>query len=77
MQKIKLKKKYNFKNKKIKFQKYNTYNLHKESDLFFDWYLKYLFNKNKARQIKTKVRKELNKLYKCLSLKNNCFTQFI
>ena len=74
MQKIKLKKQYNFKNKKIKFQKYNTYNLHKESDLFFDWYLKYLFNKNKARQIKTKVRKELNKLYKYLSLKNNCFT---
>ena len=74
MQKIKLKKQYNFKNKKIQFQKYNTYNLHKESDLFFDWYLKYLFNKNKARQIKIKVRKELNKLYKCLSLKNNCFT---
>ena len=74
MQKIKLKKKYNFKNNQIRFEKYNIRNLHKESDLFFDWYLKHLFNRRKSMQIKNKVKKELNKLYKCLSLKNNCFT---
>ena len=74
IQKIKLRKKYNFKNNQIKFEKYNIHNLHKESDLFFDWYLKYLFNKKKSKQIKAKVKKELNKIYKCLSLKNNCFT---
>jgi hypothetical protein len=74
IQKIRLKEKYNFKNNKIRFEKYNIYNLHKESDLFFDWYLKFLFNKKKARQIKIKIKKELNKLYKNLYLKNNCFT---
>ena len=74
MQKIKLKKEYNFKSNKIKFEKYNSYNLHKESDLFFDWYLKYLFTKKKSKQIKIKIRKELNKLYKRLKLRNNCFT---
>ena len=74
MQKIKLKNKYNFKDNKIKFEKYNIYNLHKESDLFFDWYLRYLFNKKKSRQIKNKVRKELNRLYKRLNLRNDCFT---
>ena len=74
MQNIRLKKKYNFKKNKIKFEKYNIYNLHKESDLFFDWYLRYLFTKKKAKQIKTKVKKELNKIYKKLYFKNNYFT---
>ena len=74
IQKIKLKKKYNFKNNKIRFEKYNIYNLHKESDLFFDWYLKFLFNEKKGKQIKVKIKKELNKLYKELYFKNNCFT---
>jgi len=74
IQKIKLKEKYYFKNNKIRFEKYNIYNLHKESDLFFDWYLKFLFNKKKAKQIKVKIKKELNKLYKKLYFKNNCFT---
>ena len=74
MQKIKLKKEYNFKSNQIKFEKYNSYNLHKESDLFFDWYLKYLFTKKKSKQMKIKIRKELNRLYKRLKLRNNCFT---
>ena len=74
IQKIKPKEKYNFKNNKIRFEKYNIYNLHKESDLFFDWYLRFLLNKKKARQIKAKIKKELNKLYKKLYFKNNCFT---
>ena len=40
LQKIKLKNYYNFGVKKIKFPKYSLRYLHKESDLFFDWYLK-------------------------------------
>jgi len=47
LQKIKPKNIYHFGKKKIKFNKYSLNNLHKESDLFFDWYLKFLFkNKN-------------------------------
>ncbi len=74
LQKIKIKKSYNFQKNKIKIEKYNIFNLHKESDLFFDWYLRYLFSKKTSIKIKIKVKKELNKLYKKLDLKNNCFT---
>ena len=41
IQKIKVKKLYKFKNFKITIPKYTLSNLHKDSDLFFDWYLKY------------------------------------
>ncbi len=41
IQRIKVKKFYKFKKLKIKIPKYTSSNLHKESDLFFDWYLKY------------------------------------
>ncbi len=74
IQKIKFKKKYKFKKAKIKFEKYNVQNLHLESNLFFDWYLKYLFNKKKNRLIENKIRKELDRLYKKLSFKNKYFT---
>ena len=39
IQKIKLKKEYNLGKFKVKFLKYTLDNLHKESDLFFDWFL--------------------------------------
>ena len=46
IQKIKVIQKLVYKNSTIKFQKYDLKNLHKESDLFFDWYLKvFLFGK--------------------------------
>ena len=48
LQKIKLKKNYNFGKNKIRFSKYTLNHLHKESDLFFDWYLKFLFRKKKS-----------------------------
>ena len=70
IQKIKLKKKYKFKNKVVKFEKYTIKNLHKESDLFFNWYLKPLIKKNKFKTIKSKIRKELNQLYNQLYFKN-------
>jgi len=37
LQKIKLKKNYNLGKIKVKFSKYSLDNLHKQSDLFFDW----------------------------------------
>jgi aminoglycoside/choline kinase family phosphotransferase len=39
---------------KIKFPKYTLENLHKESDLFFDWYLKYSL-KNKEYKEDQKI----------------------
>ena len=74
MQKIKFKKIYNFKNKKIKFETYSIKNLHKESDLFFDWYLKLWKNIKKFSIIKSIIKKELNLIYKKLYFKNNYFT---
>ncbi len=74
LQKIKLRKTYFFLGKKIKFSKYSINNLHKESDLFFDWYLKFLLKKKKLNKIKKKLRHELNIIYKKLHFKNNFFT---
>ena len=47
IQKIKVKKYYKFEKLKIKIPKYTISNLHKESDLFFDWYLKYFISNKK------------------------------
>ena len=74
LQKIKLKHQYYFWGKKIKFSKYSLSNLHKESDLFFDWYLKHYFKNLKLRRVKRIFKKELNNIYKKLYFKNNCFT---
>ncbi len=60
--------------KKIKFTKYSLRYLHKESDLFFDWHLKYCSKNLKLRKIKRILKKELNNIYKKLYFKNNCFT---
>ncbi len=74
LQKIKLKNQYHLSGKKIKFSKYSLTYLHKESDLFFDWYLKYCFKNLKITKIKNIIKKELNNIYKKLYFKNNCFT---
>ena len=76
MQNIKFRKKYLYGKKKIKIPKYNKINLHKESDLFFDWYLKYMLNKNTntIHKIKKKLKKELNQIYNKLYFKNEYFT---
>ena len=73
MQKIKVRKIYKFEKLKIKIPKYTLSNLHKESDLFFDWYLKYIFKNKKKSKIKKILRSELNKVYKKLNYKNNTF----
>ena len=73
IQKIRVKKTYKFEKLKIRISKYTLSNLHKESDLFFDWYLKYVLRNKKISKIKKVLRSELNKVYKKLIYKNNTF----
>ena len=73
LQKIKLKKSIRFKNNKIKINKYNLSELHKESDLFFDWYLKNNGKKKEFKKNKNIIKKELNILYKKLYFQEMCF----
>ena len=74
IQKIKLKKKYYFNKRKIKFTVYSPSYLHKESDLFFDWYLRFYYKNLKLKKIKKLFKKELNNIYKKLYFKNEYFT---
>tara|TARA_B100001121_G_scaffold308912_1_gene334165 strand:+ start:484 stop:1446 length:963 start_codon:yes stop_codon:yes gene_type:complete len=73
IQKIKIKKNYKYGKFKIKIPKYTLSNLHRESDLFFDWYLKYFLKNKKNNKIKKIIRFELNKVYKKLNYENNTF----
>ena len=73
VQKIKVRKSYKLGKFKVKFLKYSLNNLLKESDLFFDWYLKYCFRKKKISKIKRLLRRELNKVYTKLKFSNNTF----
>ena len=58
-------------NKYFHLNTFNLLNLHKESDLFFDWYLVGVLGKKKTTKFKKIIKKELNKLYKKLFFKNN------
>ena len=73
LQIIKLKQTYRFGKFKINFETYTLKNLHKESDLFFDWYLKYSSKKSKIKKIKNILKKELNNIYKKIYFTNNVF----
>ena len=73
LQNIKLNRNYRLGKFKINFQNYSVKNLHKESDLFFDWYLKYCFKSPKLKIIKNILKKELTKIYRQLYFKNNVF----
>ena len=73
VQKIKVKKSYKLGKFKFKFLKYDLRNLHKESDLFFDWYLRYFLKKKKNSKVKKLLKAELNKVYKKLKFSNNTF----
>ena len=74
IQKIKPKKKIKMNNgKNFVFKKYNSISLHKESDLFFDWYLPSLHSKKKIKVIKSKTKKELSQLFRKLNFKNSHF----
>jgi len=73
LQKIKIKKVYKLGKFKVKLSKYTSNHLHEESDLFFDWYLKYSLKKKKNKKIKKLFKTELNKIYKKLNFKNDTF----
>ena len=73
LQKIKIRKNYHLGKYKLKLQKYSLQNLHKESDLFFDWYLKFSSKNLKIGKIKRILKIELNKIYKKIYFKNNIF----
>ena len=73
LQKINFKKDIIFKNNKIRIKKYNLSELHKESNLFFDWYLKNNSKKKEFTKNKSRIKKELNDLYKKLYFQEMCF----
>ena len=73
LQKIKIKKIYKLGKFKVKLPKYTSSHLHKESDLFFDWYLKHSLKRKKISKVKRLLRTELNKVYKKLKFKNDTF----
>jgi aminoglycoside/choline kinase family phosphotransferase len=73
IQKIKTKSVYKIGKFKVKLSKYTPSHLHKESDLFFDWYLKYCLKKKNIGKIKKLFRIELKKIYKKLIFKNDTF----
>ena len=73
IQRIKIKKHYHLGKYKLKLQKYSLQNLHKESDLFFDWYLKFISKNLKILKIKRILKKELNKIYRKIYFINNTF----
>ncbi len=57
-------------NKYFNLNSYNTRNLHKESSLFFDWYLPGVLGKKKSLKHQRIIKNELNKLYKKIFFKN-------
>ena len=73
LQNIKLKSYIKLKKYKIKINNYNLAALHKESNLFFDWYLKNNLKKKKFNKFKNAIKNELNNLYKKLYFQDQCF----
>ena len=73
LQKIKSRIIKNFYGKSYKLENYSVKNLHKESDLFFYWYLPLIMKKNKALKIKKVLKKKLQILYKKLKFKDKVF----
>jgi len=60
-------------NKPHILKKYSNKILHKESDLFFDWYLGLFLSRKKNNKIKKKIKKILSKLYNSLNFPNSYF----
>ena len=57
LQKIKSRIVKNFLGKSYKLENYSINNLHKESDLFFDWYLPLFLSKKKIKSLKKRQKK--------------------
>ena len=60
-------------NKPHIIKRYSKNVLHKESDLFFDWYLPLFLSKKKNIEFKKKAKIILSKLYSRLNFPNSCF----
>lgn len=51
-------------------EKYSKKHLHKESDLFFKWYLPLIISKRRVLSVKKKMKKVLTKIYKKINFPN-------
>ena len=60
-------------NKSHLINKYSNKYLHKESDLFFKWYLPLVLSNKKILKIQENLKKILTKLYKNINLRNSYF----
>ena len=73
LQKIKSKKVKNFKNKFYKIPKYSKKLIFNEANLFLDWYVPQVINKNKISIIKKDLKKIIASLTQKIQLPNNTF----
>ena len=74
IQKIKPRKKMKIHSKRFYvIRKYSFNHLHRESDLFFDWYLPLILRKKKALNIKRQTKKILSQIYNKLNFSNAHF----
>ena len=73
LQKIKLKKIKNFKKKFYKIPIYSNKLIFNEANLFLDWYIPKIVNKNKRLKIKKELKKIITSLIKKIQLPNTTF----
>ena len=73
LQKIKLRKINNFKKKLYKIPIYSKKLIFSEANLFLDWYVPQIVNKNKKFKIKRKLKKIITSLIKKIELPNTTF----
>ena len=73
LQKIKLKKIKNFKKKFYKIPIYSNKIIFNEANLFLDWYIPRIVNKNKKLKIKKELKKIITSLIKKIQLPNTTF----
>ena len=73
LQKIKLRKIKNFKKKFYKIPIYSNKLIFNEANLFLDWYVPKIINKNEKFKIKKKLKKIISSLIKKIQLPNTTF----
>jgi len=73
LQKIKLRKIKNFKKKFYKIPIYSNKLIFNEANLFLDWYIPKIINKNKKFKIKEELKKIITSLIKKIQLPNTTF----
>ena len=73
LQSIKSRKIKNFKKKYYKIPNYSKKLISDEANLFLDWYVPQVVNKNKIPKVKNDLKKVINSLIKKIQLPNNTF----